>query len=142
MFGYSQIKFLEIPKEDTLTKVNHYYYEIGYSEKHEQSGWVAYSLSQKDTIITYDKRKKFSEDNYIETGSAKNTDYKKTGYDRGHLVPAADMRLSFGAYTETFLYSNCSPQLPGFNRGQWKVLESWTRNLLKTYKTISYLCLK
>ena len=136
ILGYSQIKYLEIPKNDTLQRVNYEYFELGYSENHEQPGWVAYTLSQKDTVINYDKRKSFKEDKNITTRTANNSDYKSTGYDRGHLVPAADMRYAFGAYTSTFLYSNCSPQVPAFNRGQWRVLELWTRNLLKTYKNI------
>lgn len=134
--GFSQTKNLGVPNNDTLDIVNHYFYIIGYSEKHEQPGWVTYSLSQKDTVIKYNKRKSFTIDDLIVTKSATNSDYKNSGYDRGHMVPAADMRWDFSAYVETFKYSNASPQIPNLNRGKWKVLESKVRNLLQTYEII------
>jgi endonuclease G len=55
-------------------------------------------------------------------------DYEKSGYDRGHLAPAADMGFSKITMAESFYYSNMSPQVPGFNRGIWKQLEEQTRN--------------
>jgi endonuclease G len=51
-------------------------------------------------------------------------EYTHTGYDRGHLVPARDMNLFPVAREESFFMSNISPQLPRFNRGIWKKLES------------------
>lgn len=48
---------------------------------------------------------------------AKLQDYFRSGYDRGHMVPAADAKLSQGAMDETFLLSNIAPQVGvGFNR--------------------------
>ena len=52
----------------------------------------------------------------------------QSGYDRGHLCPAADMTHSAEAMEETFLMSNISPQLPVFNRGIWKSLEKQVRD--------------
>jgi endonuclease G, mitochondrial len=59
--------------------------------------------------------------------------YKYSGYDRGHLVPAADMSWNDTAMAESFYFSNISPQLPGFNRGIWKTLENKVRTWAKTY---------
>lgn len=59
-------------------------------------------------------------------------DYKGSGYDRGHLVAAADVKFSQTAMNETFLLSNISPQVgEGFNRGYWERMERWCRNLIK-----------
>ena len=55
-------------------------------------------------------------------------DYQKSGYDRGHLAPAADMGYSMETMIQSFFYSNMSPQLPRFNRGIWKKLEMQVRN--------------
>ncbi|EEB92277.1 hypothetical protein MPER_09239 [Moniliophthora perniciosa FA553] len=53
-------------------------------------------------------------------------DYFKSGYDRGHMVPAADAKFSQEAMNETFLLSNIAPQVgDGFNRHYWAYLEDW-----------------
>jgi len=69
----------------------------------------------------------FRIDPEIPTGSATPDDYKRSGYDRGHLLPAADMSWSPEAMSLTFLMSNMSPQEPSFNRGIWKKLEARVR---------------
>tara|TARA_B100000900_G_C20500464_1_gene683481 strand:- start:546 stop:1031 length:486 start_codon:yes stop_codon:yes gene_type:complete len=56
------------------------------------------------------------------------SDYYKSGYDRGHLAPAGDMKISSISMSESFLLSNISPQNSSFNRGGWKKLESQVRN--------------
>jgi endonuclease G len=70
----------------------------------------------------------FREDYKVTTGSASLSDFKGSGYDRGHLAPAGDMKWSSTAMSESFYMSNMSPQKPGFNRGIWKKLESSVRN--------------
>lgn len=60
-------------------------------------------------------------------GTARNIDYRKSGYDKGHLVPAED--FAFDGYKEqqTFSFYNCFPQAPQLNRGAWKVWEATIR---------------
>ncbi len=53
--------------------------------------------------------------------------YDGFGYDRGHLAPSADFRWSATALSESYYYSNMSPQLADFNRGRWSDLESLLR---------------
>ncbi len=53
--------------------------------------------------------------------------YWYSGYDRGHMVPSADMRWNLDALTATYMYSNVSPQKPELNRGAWADLEDWMR---------------
>jgi DNA/RNA endonuclease G (NUC1) len=55
--------------------------------------------------------------------------YTRTGYDRGHLVPAADHRTSLEELAATFAMTNVAPQAPGLNRGYWARLEAWLRNM-------------
>ena len=54
-------------------------------------------------------------------------DYQGTGYDRGHMAPAADFYYSAEAMSESFYLTNMMPQVPGNNRGIWKYLETYTR---------------
>ena len=73
------------------------------------------------------------------SGSADHLDYKGSGFDRGHLMPAADMVWSKEALSESFFYSNMSPQYPSFNRGIWKRLESRVRKWVSTSDSLYIL---
>lgn len=123
------INSLEIPKtgpKDII--ITHTGYSLLYNETHEQADWVAYELTREETNKTFDRTDKFLVDPKIKTGSADNNDYSKSGYDRGHLAPAADMGWSAASMAESFYYSNMSPQAPNFNRGIWKNLEELVRS--------------
>eukprot|EP01062_Namystynia_karyoxenos_P004898 TRINITY_DN11734_c0_g1_i1.p2 TRINITY_DN11734_c0_g1~~TRINITY_DN11734_c0_g1_i1.p2 ORF type:complete len:351 (+),score=113.24 TRINITY_DN11734_c0_g1_i1:73-1053(+) len=56
------------------------------------------------------------------------SEYRRCGYDRGHLAAAADCRTA-PAVKESFLMTNAVPQHPPRNRGCWRQLEAWTRRL-------------
>lgn len=107
---------------------HHTYYSIDYNEEHEQPNWVCYLLTEDSVEGKAKRRDDFREDPEIQSESATLKDYKRSGYDRGHLCPAADMKLNKQAMSETFYMSNMSPQLPGFNRGEWKRLEAKVRD--------------
>ncbi|MGY5352686.1 DNA/RNA non-specific endonuclease [Wenyingzhuangia sp. IMCC45533] len=104
------------------------YYSIDYNEEHEQPNWVYYLLTSEFVNGSAKRKDRFKADNEITTKSATLSDYKKSGYDRGHLCPAADMKINDLAMRETFLLSNMSPQLPSLNRGEWKRLEAKIRD--------------
>ena len=123
-----KIDNLELPKitnKDLIVK--NLGYTLSYNEKHEQANWVAYELTATETKKTVERSNDFRPDEAVRTGSATNEDYQGSGYDRGHLAPAADMGWSEKAMEESFLYSNMSPQAPSFNRGIWKRLEEQVR---------------
>lgn len=106
--------------------IEHEYYTLNYNEQHEQADWVYYRLDA-DLINGGSARKdNFRPDPSVTTASATLSDYKASGYDRGHLAPAGDMKTSV-AMSESFYMSNMSPQAPSFNRGGWKNLEAMFR---------------
>lgn len=125
-----------LPSSTTGEIVNHSYFSLSYNEPFEQAEWVAYVLDKKH--LTYDDRKRpyFIEDPFVSTKSADYRNYKGSGYDRGHLVPAGDRRFSLQAYNETFYTSNISPQDREFNAGIWNDLEQQTRRWAKKYGTL------
>ena len=123
-----KIPNLELPKpKENEQIINHFAYTLSYNELFEQANWVAYELTDIETISHFERTNKFIVDDLVKTGSASNDDYKKSGYDRGHLAPAGDMGWSEQAMKESFYYSNMSPQNPSFNRGIWKKTEELTR---------------
>ena len=108
--------------------ISHTGYSFVYSEEHEQAKWIAYELTKEETTSLFERTDKFLVDPMVSTGTAENSDYLKSGYDKGHLAPAADMGWSAITMKESFYLSNMSPQLPGFNRGVWKRLEEMMRS--------------
>ena len=119
---------IEIPKHNSKDQViYHIGYTLLYNEDHEQPDWVAYELTVEEVAGSFKRKDRFRSDPNIKTKSASLADYKGSGYDRGHLAPAADMKWSKEAMSESFFMSNMSPQKPGFNRGIWKKLESNVR---------------
>ncbi len=113
------------PADSVVDRVG---YALGYCEKYEQPLWVVYKLTREEVNVKAAERQdNFRADPEIPTGSATPADYTRSGYDRGHLAPAADMAFSVRAMSESFYMSNMSPQAPQFNRGIWAKLEKQIR---------------
>lgn len=107
--------------------VKHTYYTLSYSEENEQAYWVYYVLTPELINGTQSRTDDFRPDPLVSTGSASLADYSGSGYDRGHLCPAADMALNKTSMSESFYLSNMSPQVAGFNRGIWSTMEDQVR---------------
>ena len=129
----SAITGLELPSfEKTELVVSHPGYTLSYDEEHEQARWVAYHLSREELYGSFERGDDFRSDPSIVTGSATLDDYRSSGYDRGHLIPAADLSFSEEAMSGSFYLSNMSPQEGQFNRGIWSKLEATVRNFADT----------
>jgi endonuclease G len=113
-------------------------YKLSYNESHEQANWVFYILKPDSlTCEVKAKRKnKFMEDFSFETHSATLPDYKGSGYDRGHLKPAAAEPCNQSKMNETFYLTNISPQDKSFNRGIWKRLENFEREVAEVSDSV------
>ncbi len=122
---FGQFNYLPADYDGQVIKRNQY--TLCYCEDHEQAAWVAYVLEKNEVYASRERTDDFRPDNNVTTRSASLSDYKGSGYDRGHLSPAADNKISHTAMSESFYLSNMSPQLPGFNRGIWRSLESDVR---------------
>jgi endonuclease G len=116
-----------LPTSTTNQIVKHDYYSLSYNEKYEQAEWVAYELKKSYVRSSNFDRPYFIEDPKVKTRSADWRNYKKSGYDKGHLCPAGDMEFEINAYNDTFFTSNISPQIHDFNGGIWKRLEQKVR---------------
>lgn len=127
---------LEIPKYDIDdTIIRHRGYTLSYNSKYKQANWVAYLLTKNETVKRFQRGEFFAPDPLL-PGTDFSIDYQKSGYDRGHLAPAADMGYSMETMVQSFFYSNMSPQLPRFNRGVWKKLEIQVRNWAVEYDSL------
>ena len=112
-------------------------YAFGYSEIHEQPLWVIYKLTADELDgKRVGRSDDFRADPRVRTRSADPEDYKGTGYDRGHLAPAADMGWNRSVMSESFYMSNMSPQKPECNRGIWVELESQVRDFARREREV------
>ena len=111
-------------------------FAFSYSEAHEQSEWVAYFLTPSDFNRANYDRPFFIVDPIVKTASADWRNYKKSGYDKGHLCPAGDRKSSYSSFKETFYTSNIAPQKREFNAGIWNRLEEKTRYWAEKYNGV------
>lgn len=107
--------------------VHYKYYSVSYCDENKISEWAIYSLTNDNfnDIGSVERTNNFRKDNNGKGSSLNN--YRGSGFDRGHLVPAKDMSFNSEAINESFFMTNISPQSPSFNRGGWKKLENEIR---------------
>jgi endonuclease G len=130
---FAQLEIPRFGKNDTIT--THLGYSVSYNTKYKQANWVAYLLTKDETVKRFQRGEFFAPDPMI-PGTNLGVDYAKSGYDRGHLAPAADMGYSMETMMQSFYYSNMSPQVPRFNRGIWKKLEIQVSNWAIQYDSL------
>ncbi|MCQ2594893.1 MAG: DNA/RNA non-specific endonuclease [Treponemataceae bacterium] len=111
-------------------------YSLCYRESYEQAEWSADCLTRDKLKKVVNRTDDFREDPGVSTGTATLADYKGSGYDRGHLVPAANLWWDAQAMSESFYFSNMSPQAGAFNRGMWKELEEQVRDWAGEFGTV------
>jgi endonuclease G len=117
--------------------IRHKGYTLYYSDKYKQPVFVAYKLTSAMTQGSADRdNDTFHPDSKVETSRVTPDEYLGTGYDRGHLAPAADFKYSDDAMNDTFVMSNMSPQAPDCNREIWRICEEQTRAWAKKYKSV------
>ncbi len=138
-----------VPKSNFSDSIiEHSAYRLSYNEAHEQANWVMHIILPEIASGNISRSNNFREDPLVLTGTSVEKDYYlKTenadgdydydgfGYDRGHLAPSADFRWSEKALSESFFYSNMSPQLGDFNRKKWAELENRMREYVTDKNT-------
>jgi len=103
-------------------------YTVGYDYDRKIPSWVAYRLTPDSVNKKFKRSNKFKPDTEIPVKYRSTlSDYKSSGYDRGHMAASATVDSSYNAMMESFLLSNMTPQLPGLNRQGWRYLESYIR---------------
>mgnify|MGYP003333793088 FL=1 len=104
----------------------------GYYTEHDNNAklpvWASYTLTPANALGCEPRTNAFATDQSLQPGRrATPSDYAGTGYDQGHNVPDGDQSYNLDVERQSFLMSNMMPQLPGFNRGIWKLLETSVR---------------
>lgn len=134
------LKDLEIPRLEQSRKeqiIRHEGYTVSYNSDFKIANWVAWDLTKEEA----QSKKAVRTNNFVPDPEAKGAtaydeDYKGTGFDRGHLAPAADMKWSAKAMRESFYFSNICPQNKNLNKGVWNSLEQKSRQWSMKYDTL------
>lgn len=120
--------------------IEHIGYTVSYNPNWLVPNWVAYELTVDETGGEQERSNHFKPDPLVEGDPVVTSDYSKSGYDRGHMAPAADMKWSEQAMRESFYMTNICPQLHNLNAGDWKDLEEMARSWAQQYGSIYIAC--
>lgn len=133
---------LEIPAiqvQRSSQIIEHTGYTVSYNPDWRIPNWVAYELTAQEVAGDLGRYDKFLPDPMVKGDPVVSKDYSNSGYDRGHMCPAADMKWSEQAMKESFYMTNICPQNHNNNAGDWKDLEELGRDLAAKYGNI-YIC--
>ncbi len=92
-----------------------------------------YTKRNRDKLV---ERTPFTKDRQVSSSAQGSDDDYSAPYDRGHLVPARDMQFSTDAMEDVMVYTNIAPQWNSLNRGPWKEVENYVRELSVEYDSL------
>lgn len=134
---------LEIPqptRKHNEIVVRHTGFTLSYNPEMLTPHWVAWELDREETEGDEGREDQFMPDPELPEPRVTHRDYSNSGYDRGHMAPAADMKWSKTTMQESFYTSNICPQNRKLNRDDWKDLENACRDWARKYGTIYIAC--
>ena len=108
-------------------------YTLAYDKKTKTPQWVAWELTKEETKGKEERSTEFYPDPDVVGTQVVTYDYSHSGYDRGHMAPAGDMKWNKQAMQESFYMSNICPQDHNLNTEDWNDLEMKTREWARQY---------
>ena len=134
---------LEIPvmsKDLNFPVIKHKAYTLAFNPTYKTPHWVGWELTAQESDGNEEREDQFLPDPKAKGLSAYSSDYSRSGYDRGHMAPAGDMKWNATAMNESFYMTNICPQIHSLNAGKWNSLEKKTRDLAKKYGKVYISC--
>lgn len=123
---YPGLETVIIP-EDLPSQVKEYTgFTVNFNKENGTPNYVAWELLGSEVQTEISRSDKFWQDTEIE-GCPTHADYTRSGYDRGHMCPAADQKWSRQAMEDCFVMANICPQNHSLNAGAWNTLENKER---------------
>lgn len=121
---------VEIPDETPQIMVDYTGFRVSFNPAHRQPNYAAWELTGEEAEGQEPRDSRFAPDNDV-YGCPSLDDYRNSGYDRGHMAPAADMKWSRQAMLDCHFLTNICPQNHGLNGGRWNSLEQACRRWAK-----------
>ena len=125
-----EIPVSSVPRQEQI--IHHKGYTVSYNKDLKIPNWVSYELTRQETKGKEKRSDNFIADPLVKGTIATNADYARSGYDKGHMAPAADMKWSPEVMKESFYFSNMCPYhqpvIPDYRKKQ----SSSTRTVLQS----------
>ena len=104
--------------------------------------WVAYELTEEETrgTVRRPSNSPFQQDPAYKGKQPDRSDYSRSGWDKGHLMPCADSKWSEQVMLESFYFTNICPQSHNLNKYEWNNLEIKCREWARKYGAIDIVC--
>ena len=115
-------------------------FAVSYNNSTRLPNWVAYELTATEVAGDLPRKDKFRPDPSAFGAQANKDDYRNSGWDRGHMAPAADMKWNTDAMDESCFFTNICPQNPQLNGGDWKELEEQCRKWAQKHGNLYIAC--
>lgn len=115
-------------------------YTLSYDAKNKTPQWVAWELTKAETKGNEERTNDFQPDPDVIGAKVITYDYSGSGYDRGHMAPAGDMKWNRKAMQESFYMSNICPQNHNLNTEDWNDLEMKSREWARRYGKVYIVC--
>ena len=123
----ANLEYVVLPPATSNDNIAYTGFTVGFNPDKHQPNYVAWTLTAEHTDGPHTRKGvSFMPDPDVE-GSAQLADYRNSGFDRGHMAPAADMKWSRQAMTDCHYLTNICPQSDQLNGKAWAKLESMTR---------------
>jgi len=131
-------KYLQGSEGKILRRVG---YTCSYNARNRIPNWVAWHLTANH-VSGHNKRNNevFHEDTEVSNPRAYDSDYRGSGYDRGHMCPSGDNKWDKKAQEQSFLFTNICPQRHNLNTGAWNDVELQCRAWAKRYGDLYIVC--
>lgn len=121
-------------------RVMHTGYTVDFNPEWHIPNWVAYELTEEELQGDIPRAQNFQPDPQLSDCTPSTFDYSRSGYDRGHMAPAVNMKWDEQAMNESFYTSNICPQNHNLNSGVWQQLEERVNLWACSYGNIYIVC--
>lgn len=135
----SRLEIAQVPTGTPEQILKYKGFTVSFNPHTHQPNWVGWELLASEADGTLPRNQNFAPDNDVEA-SATPQDYRNSGFDRGHMAPAGDMKWDADAMRESFLMTNICPQSGDLNRGAWNKLEEKCRQRARRDSAVIIVC--
>ena len=139
MPAVSQLLKVDIPDSVPQQVVQYEGMDVNFNSALHIPNCVSWELTADETTGHAKRHNRFMNDPDVK-GCPETWDYSYSGYDRGHMAPAGDMKWDAEAMRQTFYLSNICPQDHQLNTGAWNRLEGKCRQWAKRDSAIIIVC--
>ena len=129
-----------LPEGTSEIKCEYTGFDVSFNPDRRVPNYVAWELTASEVDGDVSRADHaFAKDEGV-LGCADLSDYRRSGFDRGHMAPAADMKWSADAMRDCHLLTNIVPQDHSLNSGRWNALENKCRNYARRDSAVIVIC--